>query len=94
MALEKEATLKLKSLLEMSLEQFGWLRERWDELLLSDKYPIKIGPDFFAGYVFGKMEHKFIDWFYSTHGRSLTDDEYQEFYNLIIQFIASETKPD
>ena len=40
--------------------------------------------DFRLGYVFGKMEHKFVSWFYSEYGRSQTDQEYEEFSNIVL----------
>jgi hypothetical protein len=55
MGLEVESKQKIESLLEMSLEQFDWLNDRWKELLLTDRHKIKSQSDFFTGYVFGKM---------------------------------------
>ena len=89
MALTKESREKLESLLGMSFEQFFWLGERWKELALPDRYKIGSSREFSAGYVFGKIEHKFAEWFFATYACALSDDEYREFYGLVAGFVDS-----
>lgn len=83
MVLEKKAKEKLKDLLDMSGENFEEMALRWDELKSKLELGLKDSDVFIAGYVFGKIEHKFIQWFYSEFGRSQTDEEYQEFWHIV-----------
>ncbi len=83
MALEKKALEKLGDLLEMAKENFEEIVERWEDLEKDPLYKIRNNEQFKIGYVFGKIEHKFISWFYSEFGRSQTDEEYEEFLNIV-----------
>ena len=83
MVLEKQAKEKLEDLLDMSGENFDEMALRWDELKPKSEFGLKDSEVFIAGYVFGKIEHKFIQWFYSEFGRSQTDEEYQEFWHIV-----------
>ncbi len=83
MVLEKQAKEKLEDLLDMSGENFKEMALRWDELKPKSELELKDSDVFIAGYVFGKIEHKFIQWFYSEFGRSQTDEEYQEFWHIV-----------
>jgi hypothetical protein len=83
MVLEKKALEKLYKLLEMAKENFAEMSEHWQELEKDSLFKIRNTEHFKIGYVFGKIEHKFISWFYSEFGRSQTDDEYEEFLNII-----------
>ncbi len=83
MDLDKQAKEKLEDLLDMSGENFKEMALRWDELKPESEFSIKDSHAFLAGYVCGKIEHKFIDWFYSEFGRSQTDEEYKEFWGII-----------
>ena len=91
MVLEKKAKEKLEGLLDMSGENFEEMALRWDELKSKSELELKSKSElelkdsdvFIAGYVFGKIEHKFIQWFYSEFGRSQTDEEYQEFWHIV-----------
>lgn len=83
MVLEKQAKEKLEDLLDMSGENFKEMALRWDELKPKSELGLKDSEAFIAGYVFGKIEHKFIQWFYSEFGRSQTDEEYQEFWYIV-----------
>lgn len=83
MVLEKQAKEKLEDLLDMSGENFKEMALRWDELKPKSELGLKDSDVFIAGYVFGKIEHKFIQWFYSEFGRSQTDEEYQEFWHIV-----------
>ena len=83
MVLEKQAKEKLEDLLDMSGENFKEMALRWDELKPKSELRLKDSDVFIAGYVFGKIEHKFIQWFYSEFGRSQTDEEYQEFWHIV-----------
>ena len=88
MVLEKQAKEKLEVLLDMSGENFEEMALRWDELKSNSKLELKSSDVFIAGYVFGKTEHKFIQWFYSEFGRSQTDEEYMEFWNTVIDSLT------
>ncbi len=83
MALEKKALEQLDKLLEMAKENFIEMLERWQDIEKNSLYQIRKMEQFKIGYVIGKIEHKFISWFYSEFGRSQTDDEYNEFLDII-----------
>ena len=83
MALEKKALDHLDKLLEMSRENFVEMLERWQDIQKNSFYQIRNMEQFKSGYVIGKIEHKFISWFYSEFGRSQTEDEYNEFLNIV-----------
>jgi hypothetical protein len=83
MALEKKALEQLDKLLEMAKENFIEMLERWQDIEKNSLYSIRNMEQFKIGYVVGKIEHKFISWFYSEFGRSQTDDEYNEFLDII-----------
>jgi hypothetical protein len=88
MTLEKESKEKLDSLLGMAAEHLDGLKSRWSDLQLS--IPKDQDSDkFVSGYVFGKIEHKFEEWFYSLYARSMTDEEYLEFWNRVTDYIKS-----
>jgi len=91
MALEKKALEKLKDLFNMSQSNFEEMSARWDDLKPKSKlFSKKDSNDFLVGYVFGKIEHKFISWFYAEYGRSQTDEEYVEFSNIVNEEIQNE----
>jgi hypothetical protein len=81
--MEKKAKEQLRKLIEMSKEQFTEMEERWKDLDKDSLYNVRKSKDFQLGYVYGKIEHKFISWFYSEYGRSQTDEEYEEFFNTV-----------
>lgn len=81
--MEKKAKEQLRKLLEMSKEQFTEMGERWKDLDKDSLFSVRKSKDFQLGYVYGKIEHKFISWFYSEYGRSQTDEEYEEFFNTV-----------
>ena len=83
MALEEKALAELKKLFEISKENFVDMLERWNDLEKNSLYKIRYMGEFKIGYIFGKIEHKFISWFYSEYGRAQTDDEYEEFMNIV-----------
>ena len=93
MVLEKQAKEKLEDLLDMSGENFNEMALRWNELKPKSEFGLKDSDVFIAGYVFGKIEHKFIQWFYSEFGRSQTDEEYQEFWHIVKDKLTK-IKPD
>ncbi len=84
MVLEKQVKEKLEDLLDMSGENFEEMVSRWDSFKPKSELGLKNSDVFIAGYVFGKIEHKFVQWFYSQFGRSQTDEEYMEFWNIVI----------
>ena len=83
MALEEKALGELNKLFEISKENFVDMLERWNDLEKNSLYKIRNMGEFKIGYIFGKIEHKFISWFYSEYGRAQTDDEYEEFMNIV-----------
>ena len=83
MALEKKALEELEKLLQMSRENLIEMLERWQDIEKNSLYEIRNMDQFRIGYIVGKIEHKFISWFYSEFGRSQTDDEYNEFLSII-----------
>ncbi len=87
MVLEKKALEELGKLLEMSKENLVEMLERWKDTEKNSLYKLRNMEQFKIGYVIGKIEHKFISWFYSEFGRSQTDDEYNEFLDIIKKHI-------
>lgn len=87
MVLEKKALEELEKLLEMSKENLVEMLERWKDTEKNSLYKLRNMEQFKIGYVIGKIEHKFISWFYSEFGRSQTDDEYNEFLDIIKKHI-------
>jgi hypothetical protein len=86
--MEKKAKGQLDKLLEMSKEHFIEMEERWKDFDKDSLYSVRKSKDFQLGYVYGKIEHKFISWFYSEYGRSQTDEEYEEFFNTVKAYAA------
>ena len=80
MELDSKSTTYLDKLLNTTKDSFDGLSARWDELQPSEEFYIKISEDFHLGFVFGKIEDSFIQWFYSNYGRSMTDKEYYHFW--------------
>jgi len=80
MTLDDETKQYLEKLLDNALELFDGLCARWDDLRPKKQFGIKISEDFHLGFVFGKIEDDFVGWFYSKYGRSLTDEEYKQFW--------------
>ena len=87
MVLEKKAVEQLEKLLEISKENFADMLERWQDLEKNSLYKIRHMEQFKIGYVFGKIEHKFVSWFYSEYGRAQTDEEYDEFLNIVKKLV-------
>ncbi len=88
MELDSKARKKLDDLLEMSQSNYDEMSERWEDLKSNLLFSAKKSNDFLLGYTFGKMEHKFISWFYSEYGRSQTDQEYEEFSNIVLDRVS------
>jgi len=78
--MESESLEYLDKLLEKTQESFVGLSTRWDELQPKKEFDVKISEDFHLGFVFGKLEDEFVGWFYSKYGRSMSDQEYKEFW--------------
>ena len=87
MKLQEREINHLKQLLQRTEESFEGLSLRWDELQPRRKFNVKISEDFHLGFVFGKLEDKFVKQFYSENGRSMTDQEYQEFWKKCRKFV-------
>lgn len=83
MVLEKKALDQLDKLIQIAKENFVDMLERWQDLEKNSLYKIRNMKEFKIGYLFGKIEHKFISWFYSEYGRSQSDEEYEEFSNIV-----------
>ena len=80
MELEKKSLDYLDGLLEKTQESFDGLSARWNELQPRQNFDVKMHEDFHLGFVFGKLEDDFVGWFYSENGRSMTDQEYKQFW--------------
>ncbi|MEK0330840.1 MAG: hypothetical protein QQN49_06325 [Nitrosopumilus sp.] len=92
MELEKESLDHLEQLLQRTLESFEGLSARWTDLQPQQEFYIKISEDFNLGFVFGKLEDDFVGWFYSVHGRSMTDQEYYQFWKICRKHVRSTRK--
>ena len=80
MELEDKAINYLEQLLEKAQDSFDGLSTRWNELQPRREFHVKVSEDFHLGFVFGKLEDNFVGWFYSEYGRSMTDQEYKQFW--------------
>lgn len=80
MKLGKESIDRLEQLLELTQDSFDGLSTRWNELQPRREFDVKISEDFHLGFVFGKLEDDFVGWFYTEYGRSMTDQEYKQFW--------------
>ena len=80
MELGKKSLEYLEQLLEKTQTSFDGLSARWNELQPRKDFNVKVSEDFHLGFVFGKLEDDFVGWFYSEFGRSMTDQEYKEFW--------------
>ena len=80
MELGEKSSQYLEQLLEKTQTSFDGLSTRWNELQPREDFDVKISEDFHLGFVFGKLEDDFVGWFYSEFGRSMTDQEYKEFW--------------
>ena len=83
MGLEEKAKKKINGLLEMASNSLEEMSSRWNELEQLQITDSTKSKEFSLGFIFGKMEHKFINWFYSEFGRAQTDEEYKEFLDLV-----------
>ncbi len=89
MELEKKSLDHLEQLLQRTQESFEGLFARWDDLQPKQEFDVKISEDFHLGFVFGKLEDDFVGWFYSIHGRSMTDQEYYQFWKICLKHVRS-----
>ena len=87
MELEKKELARLEQLLQRTEESFEGLSALWDDLQPKREYNVKISEDFHLGFVFGKLEDDFVTHFYSEHGRSMTDQEYRQFWKKCRKFV-------
>jgi len=87
--LEKKSFDYLEKLLENAQNSFDGLSTRWNELQPRQQYDVKISEDFHLGFVFGKLEDSFVQWFYSENGRSMTDHEYRQFWMKCRELVRS-----
>lgn len=86
MSFDKDVLEELKSLLEMSRDEYEGIMTRWAEIGPISKFNLCDSEDFKIGFVFGKMESKFLSWFYSMHGCSMSDEEYFKFWDMMKSF--------
>lgn len=89
MDLEKKSLDYLEQLLKKTQESFDGMSARWNELQPRQDFDVKISEDFHLGFVFGKLEDDFVSWFYSEHGRSMTDQEYKQFWKKCRELVRS-----
>ena len=87
--LDKKPLDYLEQLLAKTQESFDGLSTRWNELQPRQEFNVKISEDFHLGFVFGKLEDDFVGWFYSEYGRSMTDQEYKQFWKKCRLFVRS-----
>lgn len=89
MELEKKSLDYLDQLIIRTQESFEGLSARWNELQPKQDFNVKISEDFHLGFVFGNLEDHFVGWFYSEYGRSMTDQEYKQFWKKCRVFVRS-----
>jgi len=94
MELQEKELSHLKQLLQRTKESFDGLSARWDELQPKQEFDVKISKDFHLGFVFGKLEDNFVEHFYSKHGRSMTDQEYRQFWKICRESVREHKKHD
>ena len=87
MELQEKELNHLEQLLQRTEESFEGLSVRWDELQPKREFNVKISEDFHLGFVFGKLEDDFVKQFYSKHDRSMTDQEYHQFWKTCRKFV-------
>ena len=87
MELKEKELLYLKRLLQRTEESFDGLSSRWDDFRPKQEFNVRISEDFHLGYVFGALESDFVADFYSVHGRSMTDQEYRQFWKQCREFV-------
>ena len=87
MELEEKQLNHLRLLLQKTEESFDGLSVRWDEFQPKREFNVKMSEDFHLGFVFGKLEDDFVAEFYSEHGRSMTDQEYVQFWKKCREFV-------
>ncbi|MGH1568164.1 MAG: hypothetical protein ACRBBZ_03050 [Nitrosopumilus sp.] len=87
--LEAKSLVHLEKLLEKTQESFDGLSARWNELQPRREFEVKISEDFHLGFVFGKLEDDFVSWFYSKYGRSMTYQEYRQFWIKCRELVRS-----
>lgn len=92
MTLEAKPLEHLDKLLVKTQDSFHGLSARWDDLQPRKSFNVKISEDFHLGFIFGKLEDDFINWFYSQHGRSMTDKEYVHFWKQCRNLVRSARK--
>lgn len=80
--LEKSSLDYLDNLLTFAQDSFQGMSDRWEGLQPKRNFGVKISEDFHLGFVFGSLEYNFTNWFYSKNGRSMTDDEYKQFWKI------------
>ena len=89
MELDKKSLTHLDFLLKKTQESFDGLSNRWNDLKPRQEFEIKISEDFHLGFVFGQLEESYIKWFYSEYGRSMTDQEYKQFWKKCRELVRS-----
>ncbi len=74
--------------------KFQGMSNRWEDLKPESVFNVRNLDEFHLGYIFGSIEDRFVTWFYSKYGRSMTDEEYMEFWEASTKKIQSfeETK--
>jgi hypothetical protein len=80
MKLERKAIEKIEKLENEIEYKFQGMSNRWEDLKPESVFNIKNSDEFHIGYIFGSIEDRFVTWFYGEYGRSMTDEEYIEFW--------------
>lgn len=70
----------LEDLLDSALNSFDEMTKRWENLEPHNLFNIKDSEDFHVGFLFGRIEQDFVEYFSSNFGRELTKDEYKTFW--------------
>ncbi len=89
MELEEIDLNHLNLLLQRTEESFDGLSARWGEMRSKREFNSSVSEDFHLGFVFGKLEDNFVAEFYSSHGRSMSDPEYRQFWKKCREFVRN-----
>jgi hypothetical protein len=89
MNLESKAIEQIEKLGKEIEYKFQGMSNRWEDLKPESVFNIRNLDEFHIGYIFGSIEDRFVTWFYIEYGRSMTDEEYREFWKASTKKIQS-----
>ena len=89
MKLENKAIEQIEKLGNEIEYKFQGMSNRWEDLKPESVFSIRNLNEFHIGYIFGSIEDRLVTWFYSEYGRSMTDEEYIEFWEASTKKIHS-----